>query len=299
MDCYPRANYVVSGIARNCGQKNHNLLRAIAREGGRSEVYVFCDSDVKPDRWWLRKLISPLADEDTPVATGFRWLAPSRGYLGELLHAMLNAYLITLIANRNFKGVWGGSMAIRREAFEKLGVAERWRETVVDDMSLSQLLVENRVDRVYVPSCLAVSHEAIPSVRGTIDWFVRQIAYIRYYLKSFWVVALIAHSLNLLIILSSPILLIVGAFYRPLLWGGLAGFSFTVLMMLNSLLIKSTGRGGWRSLPWFFFSPLVWSIGAFCLWRTTFLRSLVWRDTIYHMDKGGRVLSVVRKQKAS
>ena len=295
VDRYPNTTFVIAGLAHNCGQKNHNLLQAIARDSGGSEVYVFCDSDVKPDRGWLRNLINPLAEERTPVATGFRWIIPLKGSFGEILHAMMNAYLSMLMAARGFKGVWGGSMAIRREVFEKLGVAEWWKHTVVDDISLSQLLVVNRVTRVYVPFCLTESYEAIPSVKGAMVWFIRQIKYARYYLKSFWALAIILISLTSLVIISTPFLLVAGVFYGEFLWGGIAGLVFTVFAMFDFLLIKSIGRKGRKSYLWFFLSPLFVLISTYCLWKTAFSRSLLWRDTLYNLDKNGRVLSVVRK----
>lgn len=293
---YPHTTFVVSGLAHNCGQKNHNLLQAIARDEGRSEVYVFCDADVKPMRGWLRELIRPLAEEDTPVATGFQWIVPARDRLGEMFHTMMNGFISTLMANRNFKGIWGGSTAIRRETFESLGVGEQWKHTVVDDISLIQLLVRNKVARVYVPSCLTMNYQAISSVKGSVAWFIRQAMYVKYYVKPFWLLPVVFFALTSLVILSTPVLLVGGVFSGPLLWGGLSGLIFTVFIMFDSLLVKSVGQDNQKRYTWFFFSPLIVLIATYCLWKTVFLKTLIWRDTVYHLDKDGRVLSVVRNE---
>ena len=42
------------------------------------EVLVFVDSDARPEKSWLKKLVAPLADETLGASTGYRWFLPVR-----------------------------------------------------------------------------------------------------------------------------------------------------------------------------------------------------------------------------
>jgi cellulose synthase/poly-beta-1,6-N-acetylglucosamine synthase-like glycosyltransferase len=294
----PHTGLVVAGLARSCGQKNHNLLQGIAARGNGAEALVFCDSDTKPDTTWLRRLVAPLAEAKTPVATGFRWIVPAKESrtLGGYLHAMFNGYMSTLIANKAFAAVWGGSMAIRRDFWEKYGVAEIWAHTVVDDMTISELLVKHRVRRAYVLSCLVISDEAIPSLRAAMDWFTRQIAYVRYHLFPFWVAALVAHGLSALVVLAAPLQLAYGWYSGDAtwLWGGIAGALFMAYFTAQALLIRSLGPHSFSPWIWIALTPIGTILGPISVLEAGLTNSLRWRDTTYELGAGGRVLSISR-----
>jgi cellulose synthase/poly-beta-1,6-N-acetylglucosamine synthase-like glycosyltransferase len=71
------AKIVISGPAVDSGQKVHNLIVAVHNLNPRCEVIVFVDTDARPDRDWLRKLVGPLADERIGASTGYRWFVPA------------------------------------------------------------------------------------------------------------------------------------------------------------------------------------------------------------------------------
>src|SRR5262245_51971882 len=71
---------VVSGEAKNQGQKVHNLCAALDTLNSidrRVEVLVFADSDARPTRNWLADLVAPLGDKRIGATTGYRWYLPS------------------------------------------------------------------------------------------------------------------------------------------------------------------------------------------------------------------------------
>jgi hypothetical protein len=78
-------------------------------------------------------------------------------------------------------------MAIRRKDFEELAVGEKWSHAGVDDMSLSQLVYKAHRKAVLVPPCVIQTDDLIQTVRGTINWFERQIMYLKAYQKNLWV----------------------------------------------------------------------------------------------------------------
>lgn len=182
--------HIAAGFSSSCAQKNHNLLAGIAAaEPDRNRVYVFADSDIRPGPQWLRELTRPLADPAVAVTTGFRWLHATKGSVAEWTHAYANIFIYIVFSCAFFLGgvgLWGGSMAIRREDFENLGVAKKWSTAVVDDLSLSQIVHKKRLKGVMVPSCIAHTDELLSSVKAGVVWFERQIMFLRVYFKHLW-----------------------------------------------------------------------------------------------------------------
>lgn len=186
----PNARFVAAGLSTACAQKNHNLLAGIALASrGVAQIYVFADSDIRPGPQWLRELVLPLGNKKITVTTGFRWLNATKGSVAEWTHAYANIFIYVSFSCAFFAGgvgLWGGSMAIRREDFEGIGVAEKWSGAVVDDLSLSQLVHKKRLKGVMVPSCIAHTDELLPSVKASVAWFERQIMFLKVYFKHLW-----------------------------------------------------------------------------------------------------------------
>jgi ceramide glucosyltransferase len=81
------ARIVIAGPATDSGQKVHNLRVGVAECEARSEVFVFVDTDARPQADWLRSLVAPLVDEAIGVASGYRWFVPIAGGLASHLRA--------------------------------------------------------------------------------------------------------------------------------------------------------------------------------------------------------------------
>jgi ceramide glucosyltransferase len=206
--------HVTAGISSSCAQKNLNLLAGIAqsRERG-AKIYVFADSDISPGSQWLREIIRPLADRRIVVTTGFRWLHAKKGNVSEWTHNYANIFIYVVFSCAFFiggVGLWGGSMAIRREDFERLEVAKKWSSAVVDDLSLSQIVHKKRLKGIMVSSCIAQTDELLSSVKSGIAWFERQIMYLKVYFKHLWLflaLPIVIASATLLLLLPAAALL--------------------------------------------------------------------------------------------
>src|SRR5678815_652164 len=149
---------VIAGPATDSGQKAHNLRVAVNEVDPQSEVLVFVDTDARPAKDWLRKLVAPLADETLGASTGYRWFIPDRGGIASRLRGVWNASVASALGAdtaRNF--CWGGSTAIRRTTFEKLNIRERWLGTVSDDFLVTRVLKEASLAIYFVPQCLVAS----------------------------------------------------------------------------------------------------------------------------------------------
>jgi len=177
---------VVAGPAIDCGQKVHNLRVAVQETDSRSQVFVFVDSDARPDAGWLRSLVAPLHDELVGASTGYRWFIPARGGMASHLRSVWNASIASALGERGDKNFcWGGSTAIRRSTFSDLQVSERWRGTVSDDFTLMRTLREARLPIRFVPACLVVSVGDC-SLHELFEFTTRQLKITRVYASHFW-----------------------------------------------------------------------------------------------------------------
>jgi len=292
---YPHCRHVVSGPAASCGQKNHNLLKGIEQDAG-SEVFVFCDSDIRPPPTWLSALMDTLGADDVSAATGFLWITPSPQTFGGTLHSMMVAYQATFISSPSMRTVWGGTMAIRSQTFERLNVAEEWRRTVVDDVTLCRLLRGQKVSKRYDPRCLVVSNEAASSVREAAEWFARQILYTKFYLRPIWLASLAVHVPTSLLMMAAAPLTLMSVFYDALRSAGLVCLGFSTVTMLAHTSMKLTCRDGQRALRWFLLSPLSQWISTYSLVKTAFTHRLRWGDVTYRLDRKGRVVELERAE---
>ena len=293
---HPHCRHVVAGPAVSCGQKNHNLLKGLAQDSG-SELFVFCDADIRPPREWLSMLVSSLTADDVSVASGFRWLTPARRTLAGTLHSMVVAYQGAFMSCTSTRAVWGGATAIRSSTFEKLGVADEWSRTVVDDMTLLHLLRRKRMSVVYDPRCLVVSNNAVSSVREVVEWLTRQILFLKFCVRPFWFAALATHIPTALLMLAAGPLIVAGLFCEPLRPLGFICLGFSLVVMGAHTSLKLTCRDGQSVLRWFVLTPVLQLMGAFSLVKTAFMSSIRWGDATYRLDGDGRVVAVQKTER--
>jgi ceramide glucosyltransferase len=180
------AKLVVAGKAENEGQKVHNLREAVLHASDDSEVFVFVDSDARPSPAWLRNLIAPLGDKTIGAATAYRWFISKNFSFASEMRAVWNASIASALgANAKSNFCWGGSMAIRRETFEKIDMRERWRGTLSDDFAVTRALKAAKLPIYFVPRALAVSIENC-SFRECLEFTTRQMKVTRTYAPDLW-----------------------------------------------------------------------------------------------------------------
>jgi cellulose synthase/poly-beta-1,6-N-acetylglucosamine synthase-like glycosyltransferase len=190
-----RARFVVAGRATDSGQKVHNLRAAVAEADASSEVFVFVDTDARPRADWLRSLVAPLGEAGAGAATGYRWFLPAVGGFASQLRSVWNASIASALGadvRRNF--CWGGSTAVRRETFERLGMRERWRGTVSDDYALTRALSGAGLPVRFVPACLTASVEDC-TLGEMLEFTTRQLKITRVYAPHLWAVVLVSNLL--------------------------------------------------------------------------------------------------------
>ena len=203
-----KAHVIIAGIPSNSGEKVNNLRVAVEQLPPEFEVLVFTDSDGRPGKSWLYRLVAPLGDVRIGATTTMRWLMPNRSNLPTALLAAWNAPVVTMLSEKGKNLCWGGGTAIRRGIFEQSGVMNEWRNSVSDDYSLTRALERNNRSIVFLPECLTLSYVET-DFRGLLEFTNRQILITRVYAQRVWAPAAATHllycvtlSLGLLLILS-------------------------------------------------------------------------------------------------
>lgn len=188
---------VVAGPPENCGEKVHNLRRAVESLPDNCDLIVFTDSDVRLTRGWLRKLIAPLQDPRIGATTTYRWIVPSgrlgAGGFSSALASAWNAGVATLLGRPGDNFCWGGGTAIRRRTFDDAHVLDAWDGAVSDDFAMTQALEEARKPIVFCPECLAAT---LHPWTGTslLEFTNRQILITRVYSRRRWLLGALAHG---------------------------------------------------------------------------------------------------------
>ncbi|MFC1676027.1 glycosyltransferase [Planctomycetota bacterium] len=183
---------LIAGQGQTCSQKIHNLLYCIERLRDDVEVYAFADSDICVETNWLSHLVYPLHQAKTGVASGYRWFVPKTNNFATLVLSALNGKIAQLLGNTRFNQVWGGSMAIRAELFEQLGLKSIWKKSISDDLSISRAVKKAGLKVAFVPACLTASYESI-SLGELFEFARRQFLITRVLTPATWLLGLVTN----------------------------------------------------------------------------------------------------------
>ena len=287
------ARTVISGPAKNSGQKVHNLIAAVDEIDPRCEVIVFVDTDARPNTDWLRQLVAPLADETLGASTGYRWFVPERGGLASRLRSVWNASIASALGeNREKNFCWGGSTAIRRATFERLNVVDHWTGTVSDDFTMTRVLKEAKLPIHFTPNCL------VPSVgdcdfRELLEFTTRQIKITRVYAPHLWL----------------PLMLGSGLFCIVFFGGfGLLIFDRRVAVVLTILFLLGAAKSfvRWRAINGSKLDRDLWAhvflwpfASLLYLYNTIvagFSRRIKWRGITYELKSTSEAVIISRER---
>lgn len=212
---------VVAGNATDSSQKAENLREAILHVSDKSEVFVFVDSDVRPSKDWLRDLVAPLQNTNIGVATGYRWFISEKPDFASEMRSVWNASIASALG-KNVKSnfCWGGSMAIRRDIFEKLDIREKWRGVLSDDFAVTRAMREANLPIVFVPQALTASVENC-SFRELLEFTTRQMKITRVYAPHLWVMSFFGSFVFNLVLVWGILIFIFAAVNEFSFWAAL------------------------------------------------------------------------------
>jgi ceramide glucosyltransferase len=287
-----KIHMVIAGRPNDCGEKVNNLHAAVLKATDGFDVYVFADSDGRPSRNWLARLVAPLADSNLGAVTAFRWFFPQTGGFFSAMASAWNAPAATYLGEHHRNFCWGGGTAIRRERFEQSNVFEFWNGSVSDDFSLTHALRQSGLPILFAPECLVPTMFDCDAA-GLLEFTNRQIIITRVYESRLWGLGGLAHALY-----CGAVLMGVGLFISNLVTGATA---LQLLMLAITPPVLSMGRGVLRLTAIMELLPdwksklladgWIWTFLAavapfLALWNTVvamFSRQIRWRGIRYEL----------------
>ena len=186
------AHIVRAGRALDCSDKVHNLTAAVGEVRDQFDVLVFADSDGRPPRRWLTRLVAPLADQAVGAVTAFRWLLPKSNGFWSALAAAWSASAATYLGEGKSNFCWGGGTAIKRQRFEELRILNSWKGAASDDYALTRALHNNGLRIAFAPECLVPSSPTF-NFKSFLEFTNRQLIITRIYAPKLWWIAFIGH----------------------------------------------------------------------------------------------------------
>jgi ceramide glucosyltransferase len=287
---------VIAGPPENCGEKVHNLRRAVEGLTENLEVMVFTDSDVRVPKGWLTKLIAPLQDPRIGATTAYRWILPSRaigsGGFASAMASAWNASVATLLGRPSENFCWGGGTAIRRSTFNDVGVLDAWEGAISDDFALTHALEAAGKPIVFCPECLAAT---LHPWTGTslLEFTNRQILITRVYAPKRWGMGMAAHLGYVITMLFAAIVIVLQmAGGDP--WMNLALVAFVVPFLavikgvlrtiaVTEMLPEWKAQLGQWSWVWTALAPVVPFLFAWNFVNSLLSRRLRWRNVRYEL----------------
>ena len=300
VSCNPFSSLVIAGRASDSSQKVHNLRQGVLQVEQVSEVFAFVDSDARPGADWLRNLVAPLKNEAVGCATGYRWFIAGRGGFFSQMQAVWNASIASALgANAKNNFCWGGSMAIRRDKFERLEIREKWRGTLSDDYVLTKAIKDAKLTLCFVPQCLTASFIDCNATE-LLEFTTRQMKITRVYAPHLWKLSLIGSLLFSIVFWTGAGLL----FF-------LSGWKFWMTFVLMSLIFALGVGKAWIRLMavklvlkdyanelnrQFLTQITLWMLTPIlffynCL-RAAFSRKIIWRETLYELKSASETVII-------
>jgi ceramide glucosyltransferase len=287
---------VIAGPPENCGEKVHNLRRAVEGLTENFEVMVFTDSDVRVPKGWLTKLIAPLQDPRIGATTAYRWIIPSRaigsGGFASAMASAWNASVATLLGRPRENFCWGGGTAIRRSTFADVRVLEAWEGALSDDFALTHALEAAGKPIVFCPECLAATLHPW-TFTSLLEFTNRQILITRVYAPKRWGMGMASH-LGYVITLAFAAIVIVLQMAGGDPWMNLALVAFVVPFLavikgvlrtiaVTEMLPEWKAQLGQWSWVWTALAPVVPFLFAWNFLSSLLSRRMRWRNVRYEL----------------
>jgi ceramide glucosyltransferase len=275
-----KATVLVAGEATVRGQKVHNLIHGIEHASGDAEVFAFCDADARYPREWLLNLIAPLDREDVAVSTGYRWYVAEPGNSPGLVRSVWNASVVTALGSHTRNFAWGGSMALRRDAFARMEVRKEWDGSLSDDYGVTRAARRSGGRVVFVPQCLIPSFGRC-TWREMLEFTTRQILIARVYDPGAWRTALLSQSIFNTgfwagLLLPWPFRLVTPGLYL------LAGIKSYIRYNAAASVLPEGALSKHRA-SYILLAPLTAFLFEYNLVRSVLTRSITWRQIRYRL----------------
>lgn len=284
---------VVAPKAAGSSQKVENLREGVLHADPRSEVFVFVDSDARPSPGWLRALIAPLRDETNGAATGYRWFISEEPTLASELRSAWNASIASALGpNEKSNFTWGGSMAIRRDTFERIGMRDKWQGTLSDDFAVTRAMRSAGLRIRFVPQALTASVESC-TFRELFEFTNRQMKITRVYMPELWLMSFFGSGLFNLVMAAAILIAVLSKANGIPVWAALATLFLVSFFSVGKAVLRLYAVR--LALPQFGPELRRQRFSQYTLWLATpaiffancvaalLSREIVWRGTRYRL----------------
>ncbi|MBX3418905.1 MAG: glycosyltransferase family 2 protein [Pirellulaceae bacterium] len=166
---------VIPQYSGQCGMKCEALICAIENLDPRHEVVALIDADSIAAPNWLRVMVGPLADTSVGAVTGDRWFEPNHEF-ASITRAVWNAAAI--VQMNLYRIAWGGSLAMRSDTIQRLGILDVWRKTFCEDTVLVDLFRRENLTVVRPRQAVVFNEESI-AWKNLHFWIARQLLTVR------------------------------------------------------------------------------------------------------------------------
>lgn len=216
------AKFVVAPKTTTSSQKVENLREAVLHSNATSEIFAFVDSDARPTQTWLRSLTAPLVDENIGAATGYRWFISPRPTLASELRSVWNASVASSLGpNTTSNFCWGGSMAMRRDVFDRIAMRDKWHGTLSDDFVVTRALNDAGLPIVFVPRAMAASVENC-TFSELFEFTTRQMKITRVYQTKLWVLSFFGSGLFCVVMTAAFLIVLLSRTNGIAVWSAIA-----------------------------------------------------------------------------
>ncbi len=284
---------VVAPKATASSQKVENLREGVLHADERSEVFVFVDSDARPSPGWLRALVAPLRDETVGGATGYRWFISEEPTLTSELRSAWNASIASALGpNEKDNFTWGGSMAIRRDTFERVGIRDKWKGTLSDDFAVTRAMRSAGLKIRFVPQALTATVESC-TFRELFEFTNRQMKVTRVYMPQLWLMSFLGSGLFVAVMAAAFLIAVLSKTNGVEVWAALATLFLVAFFSVGKAALRFHAVR--LALPQYEANLLRQRFSQYTLWLVTpaiFLancvaallsREIIWRGTRYRL----------------
>ncbi|MBL8183694.1 MAG: hypothetical protein JNK51_02120, partial [Blastocatellia bacterium] len=186
---------------------------------------------------------------------------------------------------------WGGSMAIRRDTFERLNIRDRWHGSLSDDFTVTRAMNAGDLPIRFVPEALAASVENC-TIGQLFEFTNRQMKITRVYMPKLWLMSFFGSALFNSVLITAFLIVIFSRANTALVWAAIftlitvSGFSvgkaWTRLRAVRLVLsqhARALDRQWLTQNTLWLITPAVFLVNCF----SALSRRMRWRGTEYEM----------------
>ncbi len=294
-DADQRIIHVSAGRTTSCSQKNHNLIAGLEHITADCDILVFCDAGHEAPKNLLENLLTPFHDNTSmTTSSGYHHVYPASKCLAIYCRAVCVSTLHMLRRIPFMSQPWGGATAVRLTDFKTMNVAKTWSSTIVDDVTLANLLQERGKKLIIPRNADTRTYIHSKSFSSMIDWLVRQIAYLKFIFPATWVFLGVALFLLSFGVYCSMATLLMNLFCPLPAQGLFFSTLYLMLFIIFSMSLRIYHPSPGAAAYWYTSCLLCPPIACWCHAKTWFSSKIYWGDTTYTVIKRGVVVGIER-----